>query len=267
MGGNMEIKAVIFDLDGCLYRGNTPIEGASNALDELRRMKFKIMFLTNNATKTVEEYTNHLNKLGIKCQKEEVLTSGLATSIFLAEKYGPVKVLPVGGKALEEELKKMGHTVLDWREDSMAEFVVACLDFDFNYEKLRSACQAIYNGAKFVATNADPNVPVENRLIPGAGAIVAAISKATGKRPLIVGKPSQIIMRIALRRLGVEGFETVVVGDRLDTDVKAGWKINALTVLVLTGATSLRDLERWRGVKPSLILDSVRDLPKALRSL
>ncbi|MBS7611382.1 HAD-IIA family hydrolase [Candidatus Bathyarchaeota archaeon] len=263
----MEFKAVIFDLDGCLYRGEIPIEGASESLEELRKMGFKIMFLTNNATKTVEEYTSRLNKIGIKCLEEEVLTSGLATSIYLAEKYGSVKVLPVGGKALEEELRRKGHNVLNWREKCEADFVVACLDFDFNYEKLKNACQAVYNGARFIATNADPTVPVENRLIPGAGAIVAAISKATGRKPLVVGKPSQIIMKVALKRLGVEGFETVVVGDRLDTDVKAGWRINALTVLVLTGATSLRDLERWRGVKPSLVLESVRELPKALRRL
>jgi 4-nitrophenyl phosphatase len=263
----MGFKAAIFDLDGCLYRGDAPIEGASKALEELREMGFKIMFLTNNATKTVGEYTNRLNIIGIKCQREEVLTSGLATSIYLAERYGSVKVLPVGGRALEEELRKMGHTVLNLRENHEAEFVVACLDFDFNYEKLKNACQAIYNGARFIATNADPTVPVEDRLIPGAGAIVAAISKATGRRPLVVGKPSRIIMRVALEKLGVEGSETVVVGDRLDTDVRAGWKINALTVLVLTGATSLRDLERWRGVKPSLVLESVRELPEALKRL
>ncbi len=263
----MGIKAVIFDLDGCLYRGDIPIEGASEALEELREIGFKVMFLTNNATKTVEEYTSRLNKLGIKCQMEEVLTSGLATSIYLAERYGRVRVSPVGGRALEEELRRMGHTVLNLREKPEVEFVVACLDFDFNYEKLKYACQAIYGGARFVATNTDPTVPVEDRLIPGAGAIVAAISKATGRRPLVVGKPSPIIMRIALRKLGVNGFETVVVGDRLDTDVKAGWRINALTVLVLTGATSLRDLERWRGIKPSLVLESVRELPKVLRKL
>ncbi len=263
----MEFKAAIFDLDGCLYRGDTPIEGASKALEELRRMGLKIMFLTNNATKTIEEYTAKLNRIGIKCQKEEVLTSGLATSIYLAEKYGSVKVLPVGGKALEEELKRMGHTVLNLRENYEAEFVVACLDFNFNYEKLKNACQAIYRGAKFIATNTDPTVPVENQLIPGAGAIVAAISKATGRRPLIVGKPSRIIMEIALEKLGVKGCETVVVGDRLDTDVRAGWKIKALTVLVLTGATSLRDLERWSGVKPNLVLKSVGELPEALKRL
>ncbi|MEM2686697.1 MAG: hypothetical protein QXM01_06455, partial [Candidatus Bathyarchaeia archaeon] len=88
----MGIKAVIFDLDGCLYRGDIPIEGASEALEELREIGFKVMFLTNNATKTVEEYTSRLNKLGIKCQMEEVLTSGLATSIYLAERYGRVRV-------------------------------------------------------------------------------------------------------------------------------------------------------------------------------
>jgi len=263
----MEFKAAIFDLDGCLYRGDTPIEGASKALEELRKMGLKIMFLTNNATKTVEEYTDKLNRIGIECQKEEVLTSGLATSIYLAEKYGSVKVLPIGGRALEEELRRMRHTVLNLRENYEAEFVVACLDFNFNYEKLKNACQAIYRGAKFIATNTDPTVPIENQLIPGAGAMVAAISKATGRRPLVVGKPSRIIMSIALERLGVKGYETVVVGDRLDTDVKAGWKINALTVLVLTGATSLRDLERWSGVKPSLVLKSVGELPEALKRL
>lgn len=260
-------KAVILDLDGCVYRGREPIEGAAEALDAVRDMGLKTLFLTNNATRTVEEYVAKLNSMGIRCGENEVLTSGYATSIYLAGRYGRVRVLPVGGEALERELSKMGHRVLDWRKAGDPEFVVACLDFGFNYEKLKRACLAIFQGARFVATNTDPTLPVEDRLLPGAGSIVAAISKATGRRPLVIGKPSRRIMDIALKRLGVDGSEAVVVGDRLSTDVRAGKKVGAFTVLVLTGASSLRDLERWRGRRPDLVLNSVSELPKALRGL
>lgn len=266
-GVNSVFKAVILDLDGCVYRGENPIEGVADALDTIRDMGLKLLFLTNNATRTVEEYVNKLNSMGIGCDKDEVLTSGYATSIYLAERYGRVTVLPVGGRALEKELSKMGHKVLDWRENGNPQFVVACLDFGFSYEKLKRACSAIFQGAKFVATNTDPTLPVEDRLLPGAGSIVAAISKATGKRPLVIGKPSRRIMDIALRMTGVNGSEVVVVGDRLDTDVKAGKKIGAFTVLVLTGATSLRDLEGRRSSQPNLVLNSVSDLPTALKRL
>ena len=165
------------------------------------------------------------------------------------------------------ELLRMGHEVLDWRKGGDPEFVVACLDFEFSYEKLKNACFAIFQGARFVATNTDPTLPVEDRLLPGAGSIVAAISKATGKRPLVIGKPSRRIMDIALKRLGVDGSETVVVGDRLSTDVRAGKRIGAFTVLVLTGASSLADLERWRYGQPDLVLNSISELPRALKRL
>jgi len=263
----MGFKAVILDLDGCVYRGRKPIEGAVEALDTLRGMGLKLLFLTNNATRTVEDYVAKLNAMGIRCGEDEVLTSGYATSIYLADRYGGVKVLPVGGEALERELLRMGHEVLDWRKGGDPEFVVACLDFEFSYEKLKNACFAIFQGARFVATNTDPTLPVEDRLLPGAGSIVAAISKATGKRPMVIGKPSRRIMDIALKRLGMDGSEVVVVGDKLSTDVKAGKKIGAFTILVLTGASSLADLERWRGDKPDLVLNSVSELPKALRRL
>lgn len=263
----MRFKAVILDLDGCLYRGDTVIQGAPEALEELRRMGLRILFLTNNATRTVEEYTVRLRNMGLSCFQGEVLTSGLATSIYLNERYGTVSVLPVGGDAIKRELKKLDHRVLDWKKPGKADFVVACLDFGFNYWKLERACQAILEGAGFVATNTDPTLPVENRLMPGAGSIVAAISKATGRRPVVVGKPSAKIMRIALRMLGVRGAETVVVGDRLATDIKAGWRIGALKVLVLTGASTLSDLERWRRPKPDLVLEGIGELPDALRRL
>lgn len=260
-------KAVILDLDGCVYRGRRPIEGAAEVIDTLRDMGLKILFLTNNATKTVEEYVAKLSSMGIHCGEDEVLTSGYATSIYLAEKYGRVRVLPVGGEALEKELSKMGHRVLDWRKSGNPQFVVACLDFKFNYEKLKRACLAIFKGARFVATNTDPTLPVEDYLLPGAGSIVAAISKATGRRPLVIGKPSRRIMNIALKRMSIDGSEAIVVGDRLSTDVKAGKRVGAFTVLVLTGASSLRDLERWRSSRPDLVLNSIRELPKALKRL
>jgi len=263
----MGFKAVILDLDGCVYRGRKPIEGAAEALDTLRDMGLKLLFLTNNATKTVEDYVAKLNAMGIRCLENEVLTSGYATSIYLADRYGRVRVLPVGGEALERELSRIGHEVLDWRRGGDPEFVVACLDFEFSYEKLKRACLAVFRGARFVATNTDPTLPVEDHLLPGAGSIVAAISKATGKRPLVIGKPSRRIMDIALKRLGVDGSETVVVGDRLSTDVRAGKRIGAFTVLVLTGASSLADLERWRYGQPDLVLKSVSELPRALKRL
>jgi HAD superfamily hydrolase (TIGR01457 family) len=252
-------KAFIFDLDGCIYRGNKLIEGAAETIWLLRQLGKKILFLTNNATKTPEAYAEKLQRMKIQVSPQEVLTSGTATAIFLRMKFGKTTVLPIGGDSLVQELRRQGHKIVELNSRVLPRFVVTCLDYDFNYEKMRIAVNAILSGARFIATNTDPNVPVEKGFEPGAGAIVSAISTASGVKPIVIGKPSEHMMRMALQVLAVRGKESVTVGDRIDTDIAAGKKIGALTVLVLSGYSKRSHVESSR-LKPDLILSNVAEL-------
>jgi len=254
-----EFRAFILDLDGCVYRGNAPILGAADTIAHLRKSGKKILFLTNNATRTPEQYVEKLEGMEIEADVDDVLTSATATAIFLSRKYGKVTVFPVGGQGLVQELEKVGHRIVDSHRIEKAAFVVACLDPEFTYEKLDLACQAIISGAKLIATNVDPTIPVEEGFKPGAGAIVAAISAATGAKPEIIGKPFTHIVRIALDRLETAAGETVFVGDRLDTDVQAGKEVGGFTILVLSGSTKREAAEKVDDPKqkPDLILSDI----------
>lgn len=260
----MPIKGLIVDLDGSVYIGDKPIEGVPEAIEELKRRGIKILFLTNNATKTPQEYLQKLKSMGIRAILQEILTSSVIAASYIKQAYGPSKIYVVGTKALEEVLKSYGHEIVD----SGSSIVVAGLDFDFDYQKLSIALREIKRGAKFIATNMDATIPVEGEVMPGAGSIVKAIEVASGIKPIVVGKPSKIAMRESLRRLKLRPEEVVVVGDRLETDVKMGRRFKCLTALVLTGVT--KDIvfsNLPEQLRPHLVIKSLADLPAVINEL
>ena len=259
----MPIKGLIVDLDGSVYVGDKPISGVPEALEELRSKGVKVLFLTNNATKTPQEYLEKLEGMGIKASIEEILTSSVIAASYIRRVYGPSRVFVVGTKALEKVLTSYGHEVVD----SNSEVVVAGLDFNFDYQKLTRASREIRRGAKFVATNTDATIPLEDDVMPGAGSIVKAIEVASGVRPLVVGKPSRIAMREAIMRLGLRPPEVLVVGDRPETDVKMGKKFNCPTALVLTGATKETDLRRFpEALQPHFVLKSLAEILRLIEN-
>ena len=258
MTRKLNFKAFIFDLDGSIYRGDRQIEGAAGAIDALKKKGRKVLFLTNNSTKTPQEYAKKLRRMGIKTSPEEILTSSIATAIYMRDlERGGVYV--VGEAALKSAIAGEGFTLLDEVAARKAKYVVCGLDSVVNYRKLAVACLAIQGGAKFIATNADPSLPVEGGYLPGAGAIISAIVTATGVKPIVVGKPSKNIMDIALKKLGVSREEVAMVGDCLDVDVAAGRDAGVYTILVLTGVTCRSDL-RGESIMPDLTLESIADL-------
>jgi HAD superfamily hydrolase (TIGR01457 family) len=254
-----EFEAFIFDLDGCIYIGKSVIPGAHDVIERLRELGKKILFVTNNATKTPNEFASKLRGFGIKASANDVLTSATATSMYLLEEFGKCYVYPVGGRGLTEELRRQGHRVVSINRIDEADTVVACLDLKFSYAKLRTASDAIRKGKRFIATNVDPVVPVEGGFLPGAGAIVSAITTATNKEPYVIGKPSKHMFTLAFRKFGASPKEAVVVGDRLDTDIKGGNDAGAFTLLVLSGATSADMLHKVSDLKltPCLTLPDV----------
>jgi len=252
------VKALVIDLDGCIYVGNTPINGAAEAVRKLRSMGVKLMFLTNNSTLTREHYSAKLGAMGIEASPDEILTSGVAAARYISRKCPGAKVLPVAEEGFTREAEALGLVMLPtdmWRE---AEYVVVGLDRRLSYEKLAKASLAVAAGASFVATNLDHVYPSEEGFLPGAGSIAALIMTATGVKPYSVGKPEKEITTQALEALGLSSESVVFVGDRVDTDVMAAKTVGCRSILVKTGAFKLFE---DRTGEADLVVDSIADIP------
>lgn len=249
------IKSLIIDLDGVLYRGDEPIEGAREFIALLQREGAPFLLLTNNSTRTPSQYVMKLAKMGITVRESDILTSAQAAALYM-ERIAPpgAPVYAIGEDGLRAALGER-YTITD----QGAEFVVVGLDREFTYEKLRTAALLIRRGARFIATNPDKTLPTEEGLIPGTGAIIAALEAATGVVPFVVGKPEPAIFDLALARMGVGKEGAAVIGDRLEIDVLGGRRAGLITILVLSGATSRQELES-SSIKPDLVFEDVRQL-------
>ena len=273
----MAIRVVIFDLDGVLYRGEQPMPGALETVERLRHSGRRVIYATNNSTRTRAEYVARLRSFGLAADIDDVVTSAYATARYLQDKKLHARdALVIGADGLRAELRDAGvlegeHRVRPFREVTdgpHADLVVVGLDQSFTYDKLADAQRAILAGAPFIAANKDLNYPVEGRLLPGAGAIVAALEAATGRVAVCVGKPEPFMFEEALRRAGARGDEAIVVGDSLQTDVLAAQRIGATGVLILTGVTTEASLSGSDRVAPDHVidrLDALIELP-ALRA-
>jgi len=252
------IRALLIDLDGVLYRGKTPLPGASELFTFLRQQRIRYLLVTNNSTLTREAFAERLAGFGIQVTPDEVMTSAVATAAYLRT-LAPAgtRVNVVGEAGLVHELERFGFAIAG-RD---AQFVVAGWDKTLTYEKLRVATLAIRDGATFVGTNPDKTYPMENDIIPGAGSILAALVAATDVEPIIVGKPEPIIIQRCLDMLGASAEETAILGDRLDTDILGGQRAGIGTILVLTGISTRQEADAWHP-QPDLV---VTDLPQLLK--
>jgi len=258
---------IILDMDGVLYRGEEPIKGAKKAISFLKEKGIPFVLLTNNSTKTPESYREKLLRMGMDVPEERIITSGLATRIYMEKHLKPGRIFVIGGDGLLKEVEGLDWGLVNVGEAKKGgwkkiEYVVAGLDPGLTYEKLKYGTLAIRNGASFIGTNPDTTYPAEEGLYPGAGAIIAALQAATGREPLIIGKPNEPAYEVALERLRSFGeFEEVwMVGDRLDTDVIFAKRFGMKAVMVLTGVNSLKDVEE-SGVRPDVVLTGIGELP------
>lgn len=256
----MAIRNIIFDMDGVLYRGETPIKGAGEAVAKLRKMGLKIFFFTNNAEQTRKEFVERLNSFGISAKEEEVYATSYGAAVYIRENF-PGKTVFSFSRGTIQELKKHGIPILLTKK---AEVVVAGLDLELNYGKLADAFQAINSGAAFIATNEDNSYPVEDAILPGAGAIVAALSSTTGVKPILIGKPEPYLLDIMIKEHKLKKEETMMVGDRLQTDILMANREGLHSALVLSGISTRKEIE-GSGLVPDYVLDSVVDLPGVLK--
>jgi 4-nitrophenyl phosphatase len=247
------IRHLLIDLDGVLYRGNTPLAGAADFVAWLRARGITFRLVTNNATLTQVQYVAKLQGLGIPVSENEVFTSALAASLYLQERDDAHTAYVIGEDGLIDALQRAHIQLVEERPD----WVVVGLDRHLTYEKLAIAALAIASGTRFLGTNPDTSFPAERGLLPGAGAIQAAISATTGVSPIVVGKPQSLMFELALKQLGGTLDDSAMLGDRLDTDIAGAHNVGMPSILVLTGVSTRDDIER-SPVVPSLV---VEDLP------
>ncbi len=229
----------LFDLDGVLYRGDRPVEGAPEALAALRAAGRRVAFVTNNSSRTPQEVAHKLSGIGCPATPEEVVSSARATADLLASRGGGTAFV-VGENGIRTALEDAGVRLLDG-DAPAADYVVVGWDRSADYEKLKNACVLVQHGAKLVATNADPSFPAGDGLFwPGAGALLSVIVVTTGATPEIVGKPHAPLFESARSRAG--GGRPLVVGDRLDTDIAGAAALGWDSMLVLTGISEEEDI-------------------------
>jgi len=254
-------RALFMDMDGVIYLDREPIPDAVEFVSSARAAGKRLLFLTNNSRLTRRQYREKLGGMGIEVEEEEILTSAAATADFLMENYDMEgkSAYFIGGQGLEEELGRTGLALLGGEEGRRADFVVVGWDTELTYDKLRIACLALHAGAVFVGTNADATFPAPDGLWPGAGSILAALEKAAGREALVVGKPNPYMMEMALSRAGSRADATLMIGDRLETDVLGGWRAGLDTCLVLTGVAGREDVEGFTP-RPDLVVESLREL-------
>jgi HAD superfamily hydrolase (TIGR01457 family) len=251
-------RGFIFDLDGTVYLSDALIPGADHVIRLLREGGRKVVFLSNKPIQTREDYASKLTRLGIPTQPDEVINSTFVMTNYLKKVAPGAKLFVVGEIPFVEELRRAGFTITE--EPKEIQYVVVAFDRTFDYHKLDVAFQAIKLGAHFVATNPDRTCPVEGGEIPDCAGMIAAIEAVTAQKvELIVGKPSPMIIEAALEVMGLKPDDCILIGDRLETDIKMGKESGIATGIVLTGVTDEKTLKE-SAIYPDFIFQSIADL-------
>lgn len=257
------MKGLLIDLDGTLYHGVRRIEGADRLIAYIRSIGLPYRFVTNNSSASPKEVADRLLAMGIEAEECDVCTSAQAAAAYIASRKPGASVYAIGESGLRDALREAKLKLVEEHPD----YVVQGIDRSFTYDKAASAVGWIRGGASYVLTNPDLLLPSTNGLVPGAGSIGAMLRAASGVEPVLIGKPSSVLMEYALRQLGLSGSETWVVGDNLATDIAAGKAAGCGTVLVLTGLTTADNYEQYAeqaGCRPDLICDNLDGLAETV---
>ncbi|WP_445324016.1 TIGR01457 family HAD-type hydrolase [Pseudogracilibacillus sp. ICA-222130] len=250
----MRYKGYLIDLDGTMYRGTAPIDGAGDFIETLQAQHIPYVFVTNNSSATEAMVVEKLARFGIDTTPDHVLTSATATAKYIARAQQGATCYIIGEKGLHEACEKAGLK----KSASDADFVVMGIDREISYEKLKTAALHVRRGATFISTNKDAAIPTEEGLLPGNGSLTSVVSVSTGVAPIFVGKPEPIIMEEALRMIGLDRKEVLMVGDNYTTDILAGVHARMDTLMVLTGFSSREDVVGVpEAEKPTYIMDDL----------
>ena len=245
----------LIDMDGVLIRGKTLIPGADEFIQRLHDREAKFLLLTNNSRRTPRDLAFILQDIGLNIQAQNIFTSALATARFLHVQKPGGTAYVIGESGLTSALHDIDYIITDRNPD----FVVVGETAGYDFDQVTRAVRLILNGARFICTNPDANGPDEGGIVPASGALAALIETATGVRAFFVGKPNPFMMRSALNYLDVHSEDTMMIGDRMDTDIIAGVQSGMETILVLSGITVFEDAARYPYI-PTHIVDSVADI-------
>ncbi len=249
------MNGFIIDMDGVIYHGYKLLPGAKEFVDWLRISNKKFMFLTNSSERTPEELQEKLKRMGIEVDADKFFTSALATAMFLISQKPKGSAYIIGDAGLINALYNVGYTMNSVDPD----YVVVGESRTYNYEKIEHAVNLVLKGAKLIGTNPDVSGPVEDGIVPATRALIAPIELATGRTAYFVGKPNPLMMRKGLKKLNCTREETIIIGDRMDTDVLAGIETEIDTCLVLSGITTREEIKSF-AYQPKFVLNGVVDL-------
>ncbi len=258
------IRLFLFDMDGTLYLGERLYDFTIALLDTIRKSGGTYLFLTNNSSKSVEDYIKKLDRLGIRACREDFMTSSQATAYYLNQHHRGKKLYVCGTRSLKNELEKEGFTVTEDLEQ--VDCVVMGFDTELTFQKLEDVCRLLLARPElpYLATNPDLVCPTEFGSVPDCGSVCAMIQNATGRTPLVIGKPGALMPELAMERLGFSREETAVVGDRIYTDIKSGLNAGTTAILVLSGETT-REILEASADKPDLVLEDAGEILDILR--
>jgi len=254
------IKALILDMDGVVWRGDTPIGDLPATFERIRERGLKFVFATNNSTKTSEQYVERLKGFGVEVEPWQVVTSSQSVAHAVAQQFRPgTKIFMIGEDGLRQPLEQEGFEILPVENAVQAQVVVMGYDRAISFQKAVEATLLVRRGIPFYATNPDKTFPTPRGQVPGAGAWTSVITTATSIEPIVAGKPFPFLMELSLERLGTRKEETLVVGDRLETDIAAGQVVGCPVALVLSGVSTKEQAESWEP-KIDMIVDDLATL-------
>jgi 4-nitrophenyl phosphatase len=247
------IRALVIDVDGVLWHGKQPLPGVPAFFDFLRARQIPFIIATNNSARPASDVTQRLARMGVKIQDDRVLTSAEATARSLPRIAPNAKrVYVVGGDGLMTILEQAGYQIVEHDADA----VVVGIDLQLTYEKLARATREIRRGAIFIGSNGDKTFPTDDGLVPGGGAILAAIQTATDVAPIVIGKPERAMFDTAVEKMNASRETTAMLGDRLDTDIEGGMRAGLKSILVMTGVTT-PEILATSSIKPDWVFDDL----------
>ena len=257
-------KLFLFDMDGTLYLGNRLYDFTQTLLDTIREGGGRYVFMTNNSSKSVKDYIDKLARLGISAEYDDFLTSSQATAYYLSQHHKGQKLYVCGTKSLKEELSRAGFVITEDIEETQC--IVMGFDTELTFRKLEDVSKMLCTrDIPYIATNPDYVCPTEFGSVPDCGSVSDMLYNVSKKRPLFIGKPSPLMPQLAMQKWGVTPEETVVIGDRIYTDIKSGLNAGALTILVMSGETTAEILENSAD-KPHIVMQDAGELIPLLKT-
>lgn len=257
-------RLFLFDMDGTIYEEDRLFDGTLELLNQIKSMNGHYVFITNNSSKSVQDYIEKVTKMGIDVEVDNFFTSTQATILYLKHNYPEKTVYCMGTRSFIRELEYNGINVVTDVSDEAGVIIIG-FDTELTSEKIRRTCEMLQNDIPYIATNPDLACPVSFGFIPDCGAISGMIECATGKKPLFIGKPSQTMVEYVVTKFGYTIEETVVIGDRLYTDIATGLNAGTTTICVLTGEAIEEDIKNGN-IKPTYTFESVKNIFEVIGS-